>query len=78
MRPKADQISAACRVVEKTFRNGRFLATPMEMKNDTTQNVAYQFYVDLLPDDQFPFDACDFVERLGLNPSEWKLVMEVV
>ena len=57
-----------------TFKNSKFTGVP-SMIEET--RAAYAFYVDLLLDDGFPFDTRYFLERIGLDPSTWKLVMEL-
>ena len=56
-----------------TFRNAQFCENPLT----TESRVAYMFHVDLLCDEAFPFDGSYFLERIGLDPSVWQLVMEV-
>ena len=69
-----EQVSEIQYTVRAMFRNGKFSGVPF----GTEACVAYSVYCDLLPRERFPFETHAFLERLGLDPSGWKLLVEEV
>ena len=68
----SNQIEAINRVLGETFKNAK------RIQIETLAGIEmFTFSIDLLDDEFFPLDSCDFLERIGLKAADWRLAMEI-
>ena len=62
------------RVVTETFKNARF---SQQLACSRGGVSCVEFSIDMLAHEKFRLDATDFLERLGLNPGDWRVFLQV-
>ena len=70
---KRDQLNHIYRVVTETFKNAKFTHVQEE-----TSNPFIEFSIDMLEDEPFRLTAPDFLERIGLDPADWKVFLQAM